>query len=120
MPATLPNALTTHTFAPNRLDSLDGLANATSHDTRYDIARFNSLSTRACAMLDEPPEAQPALGLMLRLTEQGIPVEDLSNDGVWAPFAGSSRSDLACTSVMSARDSCARARWSHRTTRWKT
>ncbi|MCI3203916.1 hypothetical protein DBA20_02935 [Pandoraea capi] len=29
-------------------------------------------------MLDEPPEAQPALGLMLRLTEQGISIEDLA------------------------------------------
>ncbi|WP_139133055.1 hypothetical protein [Pandoraea sp. ISTKB] len=78
MPATLPNALTTHTFAPNRLDRLDGLNNATSHYARHDIVRFDALSTQACTMLDESPEAQPALGLMLRLTEQGISIEDLA------------------------------------------
>ncbi|MGC7406217.1 dermonecrotic toxin domain-containing protein [Pandoraea pneumonica] len=41
------------------------------------IERFDTLSDAACAALDEPPEAALALGLLLRLAEEGIPAHDL-------------------------------------------
>ncbi|VVE06044.1 dermonecrotic toxin domain-containing protein [Pandoraea anhela] len=53
------------------------------------VARFDALSTAACTMFDEPPEAQTALGLLLRLAEYNVCVEDLAalNDDLIGRFA---------------------------------
>ncbi|VVE69527.1 Toxin Afp18 [Pandoraea captiosa] len=51
---------------------------------------FDSIATRACALVDESPEAGPALGLMLALIEMGIDGDDLValDDTIIARFAG--------------------------------
>ncbi|AJP56686.1 hypothetical protein UC34_06185 [Pandoraea vervacti] len=50
---------------------------------------FGSIATHACALLDESPEAGPALGLMLALIETGVGGQDLESldDTIIARFA---------------------------------
>ncbi|WP_150722557.1 dermonecrotic toxin domain-containing protein [Pandoraea capi] len=53
------------------------------------ITRFDRLASGANAIVDGPPEAQPALGLMLRLAEVNVPQHDLAalNDTLIGEFA---------------------------------
>lgn len=53
------------------------------------VAHFDSLATSARTILGESPEAQPALGFMLRLVEEGVCQADLAalNDGLLDRFA---------------------------------
>ncbi|AKC69837.1 hypothetical protein MB84_10635 [Pandoraea oxalativorans] len=55
------------------------------------VTRFDGLATGARAILDESPEAQPALGFMLRLAEEGVCRADLAalTDGLLERFARS-------------------------------
>lgn len=67
-------------FAP-RFDT------ATPHEATYlarrqcmlaQVERFDELADAACTALDASPEAAPALGLLLRLAEAGVPAQDLA------------------------------------------
>ncbi|VVE68092.1 Toxin Afp18 [Pandoraea anapnoica] len=53
------------------------------------VTHFDRLATSARTILDESPEAQPALGFMLRLAEEGVCRADLAalNDGLLDRFA---------------------------------
>ncbi|ODP35249.1 hypothetical protein A9762_11220 [Pandoraea sp. ISTKB] len=48
------------------------------HRIVADVARFETLSTAACTMLGESPEASTAVGLLLRLAAHNVPVDDLA------------------------------------------
>ncbi|VVE34568.1 hypothetical protein PCA20602_03837 [Pandoraea capi] len=72
------NAAGTRTAATPRAGFDETSVETPAHRTVADVTGFQALSTSACTMLGESPEASTALGLLLRLAAHNVPVEDLA------------------------------------------